>query len=526
MGVYKSAELEELSVLSKKCLNLGGRRITLARLKNGYAAIDNLCPHRGGHLCDGTIKEDSEEIVCPLHGWNFDLKTGVSPYNTSDSVKVFRVEEREDGIYVEIPDENELPPLTDYLDPWRRRSDDIETGMEMIHHMADGWIGKHGYTEPMRTENQDPLWDSILFLPRQLAGLPKLDDDTVNLKTVIGKSAKKPITIDLPVYVSHMSFGALSREAKIALAIGAKKAGTMICSGEGGMLPEERKEAGIYILEMASGYFGWTKEARDLADGFEIKIGQAAKAGMGGMLPGKKVTTEIAKVRGIEEGKDAFSPSHFPDINSVADLRKRVDEIRKESGGKPVGIKIAAGRIEDDLRSALECAPDFITIDGRGGATGAAPKHVKDNICVPTLYALSRAKAFLDKEGANVDLLITGGFRLPSDIAKAIAMGATAVAVASAAMMAIGCQQYRACHTGNCPVGIATQNEELRKRLDVGISSGKLFNYFTATRHQLEDFTRICGGESVHDLSVSDLATTNSEIARYTKIRHVGELIG
>jgi len=525
MRFIKAAEIDELLPGGKKCLNAEGRFITLARLDGGYFGVDDACPHRGGQLCDGEVKKESGEIVCPLHGWNFDLKTGRSPYDVGDGLKTFAVEEREDGIYVGIPREDALPARTDYLEPWRRRRDSIETGMEMLHHLADSWIGKHGYTEPMGPEQREPLWNRLLFLPRQVSGFPLPDDAPVRLETVIGKSSKKPITISMPVYVSHMSFGALSKEAKTALARGSRMAGTMICSGEGGMLPSEREEAGAYILEMASGYFGWTEENIKKADGIEIKMGQAAKAGMGGMLPAKKVTKEIASVRGIAEGKDAVSPSRLPDIASTADLRRRVEEIRRINGGKPVGIKMAASRIEEDIASALECSPDFITIDGRGGATGAAPKHVKDNICVPTLYALSRARRFLDKTGAKVELLVTGGLRMPSDFAKAVAMGADAVACATASLMAIGCQQYRACHTGKCPVGIATQDPELRKRLDVNISAAKLANFFQAVKYQMADFARICGHDDIHSLSLKDMAATDGEIARYTDIRHVGETV-
>ena len=523
MAFYKVAERDELKTDGKKCVEAGGRHLALVRLGDSCYALDNKCPHRQGQLCDGSINKDSGQIVCPLHGWNFDLKTGASPYSPADKVKTFDVEERDDGIYVEVKDKDKIPPLTDYLDPWRRRQDEVEKEMEQIHHMADGWIGKHGYTEPMRTEKQPSLWDDIVFLPRQLASLPLLDDEPVELKTVIGKSAKKPITISLPVYVSHMSFGALSREAKMALAEGSKMAGTMICSGEGGMLPEERERAGVYILEMASGYFGWTDEAIAKADGVEIKLGQAAKAGMGGMLPGKKVTEEIANVRGLKKGEDAISPSRFKDISSVSDLKKRVAEIKSLTGGKPVGIKMAAGRLEDDLTAALECEPDFITIDGRGGATGAAPKHVKDSICIPTLYALDRTRRFLERRGVRIDIMVTGGLRLPADFAKALALGARAVACASASMIAIGCQQYRACHSGKCPVGIATQDPELRKRLDVETSAKKLANFFETTKYQLADFARICGRHSVHDLNLADIATTSDEISKHTAIPHVGQ---
>lgn len=523
MAFHKIAERDELEPGGVKCAEAGGRRIALVRLEDSCHAVDNECPHRGGQLCDGSIKPEIGEIVCSLHGWNFDVRTGVSPYDPHDRLRTFAVEEREDGVYVEIPEDCGVPALNDYLDPWRRRKDDVEKKMEMVHHMADGWIGPHGYTEPMRTVRQPSLWDQIVFLPRQVASFPLLDHESVELETVIGKSAKKPIRISMPVYVSHMSFGALSIEAKTALARGSAMAGTMICSGEGGMAPEERESAAIYILEMASGYFGWTEKAVAMADGVEIKMGQAAKAGMGGTLPGKKITEEIAKVRDIPMGRDAVSPARFPDISSLLDLKKRVEEIKEMTGGKPVGVKFAASRIEEDLAAAVELEPDFITIDGRGGATGTAPKHVKDSVCIPTLYALDRARSFLDKRGIKTDLVITGGLRLPPDFAKAIAMGATAVACATACLMAIGCQQYRACHTGRCPAGIATQDPALRSRLDVDISAGKLAAFLKSARYQLADFARICGRTNIHDLCLDDIATINGEIALYTNVRHVGQ---
>ncbi len=523
MSFHFAAKPDILKVGEKKCVTVAGKKLVLARLADGYYALDGTCPHRGGQLCDGKLDGQKGEIVCGLHNWNFDLKTGVSPYNPADKVETYTTEERKDGVYIEIAKTEEQPDLTDYLDPWHRREDKLETEMETVHHMADGWIGPHGQTDPMRTEKQSPLWDQLVFLPRQVAEFPQSDDTPVNLKTVIGSSAKKPVEIDLPVYVSHMSFGALSREAKIALATGSAAAGTLICSGEGGLLPDEQEAAATYIFELASGGFGWTEANIAKADAIEIKMGQAAKAGLGGVLPGAKVTEEIAKVRGIEVGKDAISPGAFPDFKTLKDLKKRVAEIKKMTGGKPVGIKFAASRIEEDLAAALECQPDFITIDGRGGATGAAPKHVKDNICVPTLYALDRARRYLEQHNVKIELLVTGGLRLPADFAKALALGATAVATASAALMAIGCQQYRACHTGKCPVGIATQDLYYRGRLDIEKSAKKLTNFFKATKYQLADFTRITGHTDIHELSLADLATVSAEIAAHTVIPHVGD---
>ena len=237
-------------------------------------------------------------------------------------------------------------------------------------------------------------------------------------------------------------------------------------------------------------------------------------------LQGEKLDA-FAKVRGKKQGEDIISPSKFPQINSKEDLKAFVAELRERSEGRPVGIKIAAGRIEDDLEFAVYAEPDFITVDGRGGATGASPKIIKDSTTVPTVYALYRAKKYLNEHAPDIDLLITGGFRLSSDIAKALAMGATAVAIGTAAMMAIACQQYRICHTGKCPVGVATQDPELESRLDVNLSSQRLANYLTAVNDELKTFARITGNKDVHQLNKKDIVTTSRDIAEYTDIKHV-----
>ena len=220
-------------------------------------------------------------------------------------------------------------------------------------------------------------------------------------------------------------------------------------------------------------------------------------------------------------GRDIHSPSRFSEINTKEDLKHLVDELRQRSLGRPIGIKIAAGHIEEDLEWIKAANPDFITIDGRGGATGASPKYLKDNTSVPTLFALARARAYMDAHDMPQELIITGGFRTSGDIVKALAMGADAVAIATAAMMALGCQQYRICHNGKCPMGIATQDEQLRKRLDVDKSAKQVENFLTALREELKSFARICGHRSIHDFSIKDLATTNSEISAHTKIKHV-----
>ncbi len=328
--------------------------------------------------------------------------------------------------------------------------------------------------------------------------------------------------LDVPFFVSHMSFGALSASAKTALAGVSADLGTAIGSGEGGMLDEERAHASKEILEMASGYFGWSPEQIARADAVEIKIGQSAKAGSGGLLPADKVTARIAEVRGLEEGEAAHSPARFTDIHSLADLRTRIEEIREHLDGGPVGIKFAAGRVEEDLDAAIEAGVDFVTIDGRGGGTGAAPEVLKDHLTVPIQYALHRATTHLAARGID-DLdtswrPATSGFA--ADVTKAIAMGATAVALATASMVAIGCPQYLACHTGNCPVGIATQRADLEARFDIEQSSERGLRTFEAFREEIELLCRAVGVADVHELTTSHLATLDSEIAAHTSIRH------
>ena len=195
--------------------------------------------------------------------------------------------------------------------------------------------------------------------------------------------------------------------------------------------------------------------------------------------------------------------------------------LKDVSGGRPIGIKLAAGHIEDDLAMALYAEPDFVTLDGRPGSTGASPKFVKDSSSVPTPLALHRARKFMDKEKADdVTLVITGGLRVSSDFAKALAMGADAVAIGTAALMAVGCQQYRVCDTGHCPVGITTQDPNLRARLIVDISARKVEHFLRVSNEELKDFARMTGNDDVHKLSVEDLCTVSSEISSYTDIRH------
>lgn len=422
------------------------------------------------------------------------------------------------------PVASEQAPVSDVSTPTdlsypseTRKTDSNYRYMKEIHEMA---VTGKSAIEAMGTQMNMPSWDDILILGAQLNPMPLDEHADVSLRTVIGKKAEKPMVLDMPVYISHMSFGALSKETKIAMAKGSAAVGTAMCSGEGGILPEEKAAAYKYIFEYVPNQYSVTDENLKSADAIEIKIGQGTKPGMGGHLPGSKVTPEIAKIREKPMGEDVISPSKFPDINSPDDLKDVVNDLRTRSDGRPIGIKIAAGRIKKDLEVCVYAEPDFITIDGRGGATGASPAIIRDSTSVPTIYALYRARRYLDSIHSDIDLVITGGLRVSSDFAKAIAMGADAVAIASAAMVAAACQQYRICGTGMCPVGMATQDEKLRERLHIEAAAKRVENFLSCSANELRTFGRITGNADIHSLSVDDLCTISREISEHTNIPH------
>ena len=393
-----------------------------------------------------------------------------------------------------------------------------EPTVARIHELArDGLskLGHHGEMGAMGVPRKDlPHWDDIQILPAQMARKPLLDDAAVATSVTIGPRAAKPLRLDIPLFVSDMSFGALSQEAKIALARGAEMSGTGICSGEGGMLPEERAENSRYFYELASAKFGWRPELVEKVQAFHFKGGQGAKTGTGGHLPGDKVRGKIAEVRGLEAGQTAISPATFTDLHAPADFARLADELRERSGGIPIGFKLSANHIEDDIDFALEAGADYIILDGRGGGTGAAPLIFRDHISVPTIPALARARAHLDaKTGREVTLVITGGLRVAEDFAKAMALGADAVAVSNSAMQAVGCIAARMCNTNNCPVGVATQKPELRRRLDVQTGAERLARYFGATVALMQVLARACGHSSLSDFRHRDLSTWKREMS-------------
>ncbi|MBV7297170.1 glutamate synthase-related protein [Enterovibrio paralichthyis] len=402
-----------------------------------------------------------------------------------------------------------------------------EPYVELIHQLAKEGLDTFGHHGPMTSMGVPryklPSWDDIQIMVAQMATKPLLDDAPVATELVIGPRARKPLVLQTPLFVSDMSFGALSEEAKVALATGAEKAGTGICSGEGGMLPEEQAANSRYFYELASAKFGFSLDKVKNVQAFHFKGGQGAKTGTGGHLPGIKNHGKISQVRGIPEGEDAISPATFPDLKTSADFARVADEVRQMSGGIPIGFKLSANHIEADIDFALDAGADYIILDGRGGGTGAAPALFRDHISVPTIPALARARRFLDAQGVkDVTLIITGGLRMPSDFIKALALGADGIALSNSAMQAIGCVGARMCNTNMCPAGIATQDPALRKRLDIDAASDRLFNFFTASTHLMQVMARACGHEHLNQFSRRDIATFSKEMAELAGIQYSG----
>lgn len=403
-----------------------------------------------------------------------------------------------------------------------------EPTVAWIHRLArEGLasVGSHGPMTAMGVpRDQLPHWDDLQVMVAQMARQPLMDDVDVSTELVIGPNAEKPLKLSMPILISDMSFGALSEEAKTALARGAELAGTGICSGEGGMLPEEQAENSRYFYEYASAGFGYDEALLTKVQAFHFKGGQGAKTGTGGHLPGSKNIGKIAEVRGIEAGQPAISPATFRDLHTPDDFRAFADRVRKLTGGIPIGFKLSANHIEEDIQFALDASADYIILDGRGGGTGAAPEMFRDHISVPTIPALARARRYLDQQGASgqVTLLITGGLRLPIDYIKALALGADGVAIANSAMQAIGCVAARMCNTNNCPAGIATQKPELRERLNVDASAQRLDRFLKASQSLMSVMARACGHNELSQFNKNDLATWHRNMALLSGVRYSG----
>ena len=507
--------------------------LVIVRYDEQVSVFYGRCPHRGALLSDGFVSGNN--LICGVHNWDFRYDTGVSEYNNEEALPKFS-SWLENGS-VEVDEEEIAEWEKEHPQPYDRKAylglyadhegTDAEPHTGFIQELAKNGLsklGQHGRVAAMGVPRDElPLWDDIQFVTAQLSTMPLLDEDRVGTEVVIGPNAQKPLTLKIPLLVSDMSFGALSEEAKVALATGAEQAGTGICSGEGGMLAEEQAANSRYFYELASARFGFAMDKVQRCQAFHFKGGQGAKTGTGGHLPGEKVKGKIAQVRGLKEGQAAVSPPRFPDWKDLKPIKQFAAKVREATGGIPIGYKLSAQHIEADIDAALEVGVDYIILDGRGGGTGAAPLLFRDNISVPTIPALARARHHLDRlDRKDITLVITGGLRIPADFAKALALGADAIAVSNAAIQAIGCIGMRACHTNNCPVGIATQKEHLRQRLDVVESAKRLNNFFNASVELMKVMARACGHTHLNQFNAGDLTTWKKNMADLIAVDYGG----
>ncbi|MEM7722374.1 MAG: glutamate synthase-related protein [Pseudomonadota bacterium] len=492
------------------------------------------CLHRGALMSDGFVR--GKNLICGVHDWDYRLDSGVSEYANEEALPRFQSWVEGDDILV---DEDEIAAwahanpqpfnrdtyLGLYADTSHGTAEEPYTGL-IQGYAREGLskTGHHGVVDAMGVPRGElPDWDDIQILTAQLHKAPLLDDDPVGTDIVIGPNAQKPLRLKIPLFVSDMSYGALSEPAKLALAVGAEMAGTGICSGEGGMMPAEQEANSRYFYELASGRFGFDWEKLDKVQAFHFKGGQGAKTGTGGHLPGHKVHGKIAEVRGLNPGEAAISPARFPDWTEPSQIKAFADEVRDRTGGIPIGYKLSAQHIEADIDAALEVGVDYIILDGRGGGTGAAPILFRDNISVPTIPALARARRHLDVlDRHDVSLVITGGLRKPADFIKAMALGADAIAVSNAAMQAIGCIAMRACHTNNCPVGIASQKPHLVSRIVVEKSARQLANFFEASTELMQVMARACGHDHLSKFNPSDLTTWKKDMSEISGVAFGG----
>lgn len=533
MRPIKIADWDELGDRQPAYALVEGVDLVVVRYDDQVSVLYGRCLHRGALLADGFIRGD--DLICGVHDWDYRFETGISSYKNDDVLRKFEAWTEHGNVWVDADEiaawEREHPqPFV--RDAYQGTYQDVhgtpeEPHVGWIRQLAEGGldkVGRHGPMAAMGVARQElPTWDDLQFVTGQLATLPQLEDVDVGTELVIGPGAKKPLVLKIPLFVSDMSFGALSYEAKVALARGAELAGTGICSGEGGMLPEEQEANGRYLYELASARFGFSMEKLERVQAFHFKGGQGAKTGTGGHLPGQKVRGKIAEVRGLPEGQPAVSPPRFPDWDHEDQFRDFAATVRKETGGIPVGFKLSAQHVEEDIDAALRIGVDYVILDGRGGGTGAAPLLFRDNISVPTLPALARARRFLDERGrADVTLIITGGLRTPADFAKALALGADGVAVSNSALQAIGCLGMRACHTNNCPVGIATQKEHLRARLPIEIAARRLQRFLESSVGLMKVMARACGHTCLRDFKTHDLTTWKRDVAYLTGVRYGG----
>jgi len=388
-----------------------------------------------------------------------------------------------------------------------------------------------------------PRFDDLVFLTTSLTRFP-LEGyrEKCTTKTVLGtRYAKRPMELEIPITIAGMSFGALSRNAKVALGQAATLLGTCTTTGDGGMLPAEREASAKLVYQCLPSRYGFNPADLKQADAIEIVVGQGAKPGGGGLLLGQKVNKVVAGMRTLPEGVDQRSPCRHPDWIGPDDLRIKIEELREATDWEiPIYVKMGATRVKDDVKLAVKAGADVIVLDGMEGGTAATQSIFQEHAGIPTLPALVQAVEALQEIGVygEVQLVISGGIRSGPDVAKAIALGADAVSLGTATLVAMGCNKpiyvedyhklgtepYHChhCHTGLCPVGITTQDEELMTRLPVEDATTYVANYLQSLVMEVQSLARACGKSDVHNLERQDLVALTLEASAMAKLPLAG----
>jgi glutamate synthase domain-containing protein 2 len=370
-------------------------------------------------------------------------------------------------------------------------------------------------------------FEDLVLLPAQLS---RLSIDTYReecrTRTTLGhRFARRPLVVETPILIGGMSYGAISKEAKTALAKGSAAVGTAISNGEGGLLPEERESSYLQMVQVCPSRFGFTRRNLDLADAIEIVVGIGAKPGLSGHLMAEKITEEIAAFRGIPPGIDIHSHPRHSDIFGADDLVTKLAELRELTDyEKPIFLKMAAGRVKEDVKIAAKVGLDGIIIDGMQGGTGAAPLVAIDHLGHPTLPALVQAVRALEEMWVReeMSLIVCGGIKDGADVAKAMALGADAVMIGTGALVAMGCKVCLECQKGECPAGIGTQRSELRQRLNIEEAARRVVNYLTAMTNELVIMAKACGKTDVHNLEREEVRALTLEACAMTGIPLIG----
>ncbi len=405
----------------------------------------------------------------------------------------------------------------------KKRSDEEDSFYQMIVDIKDMAATGNSVVRSMGSLKKLPFsLDELHFIPAQVYRIPLNRKDEVNTEICIGPNAKKPLKVSSPIMISGMSYGATSKNVKLVIAQVASELKIAFNSGEGGILEEELTVASDYLIgQYATGRFGVDEKMLKRVAAIEIRFGQGAYPGKGSYLPASKMAPDVAKVRGLKGREAAYSPAHHHDMRTPQEIKGKVSWLRKVTSGVPIGAKIGCGNIEKDIQVLVEAEVDFIALDGFGGGTGATEFYVRENVGIPIFAALPRAFRVLTDHGVKdkISLIAGGGLRTAADFAKCLALGADAVYIGTAALIAINCEQYRICHTGLCPTGVTTHNLGLVKQLDVEEGIAKLSNFVTTATQEIANLTRIVGTDDVSKLDSDDLVAMNKDLAVITGTR-------